>query len=158
MALATINVEKNARSANMELLHRKSSSQNFTGQQYFWGVFGSWRGNVASHTTDERAKNDQKERGRLNLEKIKRPIISSSEKFRRLLCHSVTLIRAHLDICAPRTLKSHPPRGTTRFLTICKQTHCSSFFLSHKRPPTCATKGPRIVNIVCTRWKKRTNA
>ena len=35
MALAAINVEKNARSANMELLHRKSSSQNFTGQQYF---------------------------------------------------------------------------------------------------------------------------
>ena len=32
--LAAINVEKNARSANMELLHRKSSSQNFTGQQY----------------------------------------------------------------------------------------------------------------------------
>ena len=34
MALAAINVEKNARSANMELVHRKSSSQNFTGQQY----------------------------------------------------------------------------------------------------------------------------
>ena len=33
MALAAINVEKNARSANMELLHRKSSSQNFTEQQ-----------------------------------------------------------------------------------------------------------------------------
>ena len=27
--------EETARSANMELLHRKSSSQNFTGQQYF---------------------------------------------------------------------------------------------------------------------------
>ncbi len=36
MALAAINVEKNARSANMALLHRKSSSQNFTGQQYFY--------------------------------------------------------------------------------------------------------------------------
>ena len=39
MALAAINVEKNARSANMELLHRKSSSQNVTGQQYKFYAF-----------------------------------------------------------------------------------------------------------------------
>ena len=38
---------------------------------YFWGVFGPWRGSVASYTTDERSKNDQKERWRLNLEELK---------------------------------------------------------------------------------------
>ena len=32
--------EETARSANMELLHRKSGSQNLTGQQYF--VFYVW--------------------------------------------------------------------------------------------------------------------
>ena len=37
---------------------------------YFWGVFGPWRGSVASYTTDERAKNGQKERWRLNLAHI----------------------------------------------------------------------------------------
>ena len=51
---------------------------------YFWVVFGPWRGSVASYTTDERLKNGQKERWRLNLEEIKRQIESSSEKFRRL--------------------------------------------------------------------------
>ena len=51
---------------------------------YFWVVFGPWRGSVASYATDERAKNDQKERWRLKLEEIKRQIESSSEKFRRL--------------------------------------------------------------------------
>ena len=51
---------------------------------YFWGVFGPWRGSVASYTTDERAKNGQKERWRLNLEEIKLQIKSSSEKYRRL--------------------------------------------------------------------------
>ena len=38
---------------------------------YFWGVFGPWRGSVASYTTDERSKNGQKERWRLNLEELK---------------------------------------------------------------------------------------
>ena len=47
---------------------------------YFWGVLGSWRGSVASYTTDERAKNDQKERWRLNLEELKLQIISRSSK------------------------------------------------------------------------------
>ena len=51
---------------------------------YFWGVFGPWRGSVASYTTDERSKNGQKERGRLNVEELKLSIKSSSEKFRRL--------------------------------------------------------------------------
>ena len=51
---------------------------------YFWGVSGPWRGSVASYTTDERAKNDQKERWRWNLEELKLKIKSSSEKFRRL--------------------------------------------------------------------------
>ena len=51
----------------------------------FWGVFGPWRRSVASYTTDERSKNDQKERWRLNLEGINLQIKSSSEKFRRLL-------------------------------------------------------------------------
>ena len=51
---------------------------------YFWGVLGPWRGSIASYTTDERAKNGQKERWRLNLEEIKLQIKSSSEKFRRL--------------------------------------------------------------------------
>ena len=53
---------------------------------YFWGVFGPWRGSVASYMTDERAKNGQKERWRLNLEELKLQIESSSEKFRRLRC------------------------------------------------------------------------
>ena len=51
---------------------------------YSWGVFGPWRGSVASYATDERAKNDQKERWRLNVEEFKLQIKSSSEKFRRL--------------------------------------------------------------------------
>ena len=51
---------------------------------YFWGVFGPWRRSVASYTTDERSKNGQKERWRLNLEEINLQIKSSSEKFRRL--------------------------------------------------------------------------
>ena len=51
---------------------------------YFWVVFGPWRGSVASYTTDERAKNGQKERWRLNVEDFKHQIKSSSEKFRRL--------------------------------------------------------------------------
>ena len=50
----------------------------------FWGVFGPWRRSVASYTTDERSKNGQKERWRLNLEEINLQIKSSSEKFRRL--------------------------------------------------------------------------
>ena len=50
----------------------------------FWGVFGSWRRSVASYTTDERSKNGQKERWRLNLEEINLQVKSSSEKFRRL--------------------------------------------------------------------------
>ena len=52
----------------------------------FWGVFGPWRRSVASYTTDERLKNGQKERWRLNLEEINLQIKSSSEKFRRLHC------------------------------------------------------------------------
>ena len=51
----------------------------------FWGVFGPWRRSVASYTTDERLKNGQKERWRLNLEEINLQIKSSSEKFRWLL-------------------------------------------------------------------------
>ena len=41
---------------------------------YFWGVFGPWRGSVASYTSDERAKNGQKERWRWNVEELKLPI------------------------------------------------------------------------------------
>ena len=59
---------------------------NFKICLYFWGVFGPWRGNVASYTTDERSKNGQKERWRLNLEELNLQIKSSSEKFRRLHC------------------------------------------------------------------------
>ena len=68
---------------------------------YFWGVFGSWRGSVASYTTDERAENGQKERWRLNLEELKLQINSSSEKVRRLHClHliSYAFLRAHTRI------------------------------------------------------------
>ena len=50
----------------------------------FWGFLGPWRRSVASYTTDERSKNDQKEKWRLNLEEIDLQIKSSSEKFRRL--------------------------------------------------------------------------
>ena len=50
----------------------------------FWGVFGPWRRSIASYTTDERLKNGQEERWRLNLEEINLQIKSSSEKFRRL--------------------------------------------------------------------------
>ena len=50
----------------------------------FWGVFGPWRRREASYTTDERSKNGQEERWRLNLEEINLQIKSSSEKFRRL--------------------------------------------------------------------------
>ena len=51
---------------------------------YFWVVFGPWRRSVASYTTDERAKNGQKERWRWNLEELMLLTKSSSEKFRRL--------------------------------------------------------------------------
>ena len=71
---------ENARSANEVVW----TFMKFKICLYFWGVFGPWRGSVASYTTDERAKNGQKERWRLNLEEIKLQIKSSSEKFRRL--------------------------------------------------------------------------
>ena len=51
---------------------------------YFWVVFGPWRSSVASYTTDERAKNGQKERWRWNLEELMLLTKSSLEKFRRL--------------------------------------------------------------------------
>ena len=83
---------------------------------YFWGVFGPWRGSVASYTTDERAKNGQKERWRLNLEELKLKIKSSSEKFRRLHCCRTKptckfqIIKPYLPYCQERTVTKQNER------------------------------------------------
>ena len=65
----------------------------------FWGVLGPWRRSVTSYTTDERSKNGQKERRRLNVEVLKQQIKSLSEKFRRL---QKVLCCDNLFICAKR--------------------------------------------------------
>ena len=67
---------------------------------YFWGVFGPWRGSVASYTTDERAKNGQKERWRLNVEELKLQIKSSSEKFRRLHWRQSVKQKWNASVCS----------------------------------------------------------
>ena len=81
----------------------------------FWGVFGPWRRSIASYTTDERLKNGQEERWRLNLEEINLQIKSSSEKFRRLLnlfpilkTYEAAMFLPHPNAIAPHLFATDP--------------------------------------------------
>ena len=91
---------------------------------YFWGVFGPWRGSVASYTTDERAKNGQKERWRLNLEEIKLQIKSSSERFRQLHCLQPIPIRLQLRLSSRSPVNSVVfPQRHDIVQVFCKPAH-----------------------------------